>query len=340
MRLFDLEAWILSVVEITIAGQLPEDSRVELKSKWPDPKKAARRLGGHANSCQADHVLWIIGLQEGVGVVRLEPEDIARWFSEVARQFDGVAPDLQDLMVPTSSGPVLGLLFSTVRRPFVVVNPSFGSVSGVVVEREVPWREGTRIRSAQRSDLINVLASSVASPHLEVLRVRAKLVKSPGRERSPGTHLQEIQYEPHFAWTLTIQLYVTPRQQELLVFPVHRTSLLLRVRDSQKVMKRLQYSVQFLYYGSGSTKADSHTISRTSTEALINGPGVLEVTGELYEPPYDFQAVGEVNARFSVRPAGSEVRASAEAQATRRISEEQDKENNVDWSLEQDFNGA
>jgi hypothetical protein len=34
------------------------------------------------------------------------------------------------------------------------------------------------------------------------------------------------------------------------------------------------------------------------------------------------------------------VRASAEAQATRRISEEQDKENNVDWSLEQDFNGA
>ncbi len=340
MRSFDLEAWILSVVGITNAGQLPEDSRVELKSKWPDPKKAARRLGGHANSCQADHVLWIIGLQEGVGVVPFEPVDTARWFSEVAKQFNGVAPDMQDLIVPTSSGHVVGLLFSTDRRPFVVANPSFGSVSGVVVEREVPWREGTRVRSAQRSDLINVLASSVASPHLEVLRVWAKLIKSPGHERSSGTHLQEIQYKPHFAWTLSIQLYVTPRQQELLVFPVHRTRLSLRVQDSQKVMTRLQYNIQYLYYGSGSTRADSHTISRTSTEALINGPGVLEIAGELYEPPHDVQFADAVRATFSVRPAGSEVRASAEARATRTNSGGQDNENVLDWSLEKDSNGA
>lgn len=210
----------------------------------------------------------------------------------------------------------------------------------MVVEREVPWREGTRIRSAQRSDLINVLASSAASPHLEVLRVRATLVKSLGSERRPGTHSQEIVYVPHFAWTLSVQLYVTPRHQELLVFPVHRTSLLLRVRDRQKVMQQLKYSIQYLRYGSGSTKADSRTISRTSTEAFTNGPGVLEVTGELDEPPHDFQTVDEVNATFSVRPAGSEVRASAEAQATRRKSGVQDKENIIDWSLEQSFIGA
>jgi hypothetical protein len=336
MRSFDLEAWILSVIEITNAGHLPEDSRVELKSEWPDPTKAARRLGGHANSCQADHVLWIIGLKEGVGVVPFESVDTAEWFSRITRQFDGVAPNVQDLIVPTSSGPVVGLLFSTDRRPFVVVNPAFGSVSGAVISREVPWREGTRVRSAQRTDLINMLASSVASPHLEVLRVKAKLEKSPGRERSPGTHLQEIQYEPHFAWTLSIKLYVTPRQQELLVFPVHRSSLLLRVSDRQKVMTRLKYSIQRFYGGSGSTIADSHTISRTSTEALINGPGVLEISGELFEPPYDFQFDEAVNVTFSVRPAGTEARATAEARATLMQFGGQSIENVIQWCLRQD----
>jgi hypothetical protein len=112
------------------------------------------------------------------------------------------------------------------------------------------------------------------------------------------------------------------------------------VQDSQKVMTRLQYDIQYLRNMTGRIKTDSRTISSTSTEALINGPGVLKISGELYEPPHAFQSADAVNAAFSVRPAGSEVRASAEARATRTKSGGQDNENFIDWSLVQDFNGV
>jgi hypothetical protein len=79
-----------------------------------------------------------------LGVVAPDP---AVWRPAFASHFDGLAPSLVDLVVPRRDKAVLALLFETDRAPFVGKNPQFGS-AGVVIEREVPWREGTAVRSA------------------------------------------------------------------------------------------------------------------------------------------------------------------------------------------------
>jgi hypothetical protein len=78
-----LEAWVLSVVDQVIAGRRVEDSRLELKADWPDPKVAARRIAGHANAAGSDSILWILGLSEEVGISRLSSVDVADWMPAV-----------------------------------------------------------------------------------------------------------------------------------------------------------------------------------------------------------------------------------------------------------------
>ena len=45
MRLHEIEAWVLSIVDRVAKGQPVEDTRVELKAKWPDPEWAALPFG-------------------------------------------------------------------------------------------------------------------------------------------------------------------------------------------------------------------------------------------------------------------------------------------------------
>lgn len=157
MRPEQLEAWILSLVDHIAKGEKIEDSRVELKAEWPDPQKAARRIAGHANASSGDEILWVIGLDEAQGVVGVDPIDLADWHVRVHAQFDGITPSVTDLVVPASGMTLTALLFSTVRRPFVVKNPAHGQPGGGPITYEVPWREGTAVRSARREDLIRIL---------------------------------------------------------------------------------------------------------------------------------------------------------------------------------------
>jgi hypothetical protein len=50
----EIEAWALRVIDSVKAGAPNEDSRVELKREWIEPKKAARRLAAHANAAGAN----------------------------------------------------------------------------------------------------------------------------------------------------------------------------------------------------------------------------------------------------------------------------------------------
>src|SRR6185369_18070838 len=152
-----VEAWVLSIVDRVRARQPIEDDRVELKADWPDVEKAARRVAGHANASGGGSVLWIIGLDEKRGVVPFAGTDPATWLQQLNAQFDGLGPSVETLSIPTDGGGVYALLFDTARRPFVVKNSAHGSSGGGSVSLEVPWREGTGIRSARREDLIRLL---------------------------------------------------------------------------------------------------------------------------------------------------------------------------------------
>ena len=61
-----------------------EDARVELKADWIDESKMARRLAGHANAANGEHVLWLFGVDEkaekGRRVPGVQPAELEkRW---------------------------------------------------------------------------------------------------------------------------------------------------------------------------------------------------------------------------------------------------------------------
>jgi len=162
MKNSQIERWTLEVIERIESRQPIEDSKVELKAKWPDdPAKAARRIAGHANAARGERILWLIGVDENNGVIGADYQEMTDWFTGVSGQFDGLAPRCIDLNVPAKDGKtVVALVFETDRAPFVVKNPHHGRRKDDPISLEVPWREGTRVRTASRSDLIRIFSDT------------------------------------------------------------------------------------------------------------------------------------------------------------------------------------
>jgi hypothetical protein len=271
-----IEAWVLSIVDRVREKQPIEDDRVELKADWPDAAKAARRIAGHANASGGGSLLWIIGLDEQRGVVPFATTDPAMWVQQLHAQFDGLGPSVETLSVPTDGGGVYALLFDTARRPFVVKNSVHGTSGGGPVSLEVPWREGTAVRSARREDLIRLLVPALNLPAFEVLEVNASASLVDASEEHPEKSLD---------WSVSVELYVTPRTSERVVLPVHRVSLEL-LNPGQKALQMEDVSLKPPYWlMSSGSKTDSHTIIGTSSEVIISGPGRLPASHPTYRAP-------------------------------------------------------
>lgn len=165
MELQQLEARVQGIVEAAISGQQTEDSRVELKARWPEPgHRAARQIAGLANAAGGGHILWILGVNEGKRLVTpLEQVEPSNWWSTTRRWFDDQPPTLtHSLSVVVAGGQrVVALLFNTARTPYVVSTPEGGQV-----QREVPWREGNSTRSAHRHEVLRSIVDQVRVPRL------------------------------------------------------------------------------------------------------------------------------------------------------------------------------
>jgi hypothetical protein len=117
-----------------------------------------------------------------------------------------------DLNIPVEDKTVVALYFETDRAPFVVKVPQGGAV-----EREVPWREGTRVLSAKRAELLQILVPRTSNPEVEILDC---LLRATGAgEETPR-------------WFLEVLLYLVPRREERLVFPFHRCKQALSFRPA------------------------------------------------------------------------------------------------------------
>ena len=280
MRVSELEAWVLTVLRATAEGRRSEDVRVELKSDWPQPTKAARRLAGHLNAARGEPVLWIIGIDESKGVVPVLPEDTSAWLKQVLAEFDSIGPSVIDLVVPTLAGQVIALLFTGERVPFVVRNPEFGRTGSGPVALEVPWREGTAVSSATRSQLLSILVPAQRLPDLELLDGSVSAEKSPGLDSKGGSYVPPGREVSHCWWTVDLTIYVTPRTSEMLVLPVHRTTVTIRVKGD--IIETDSISVHTPHrYAGHSFVPDSNTISTTMGEALIHGAGRLQLRASI-----------------------------------------------------------
>lgn len=271
MRPFEIEAWVLRVIDQVTRNSHAEDSLVELKSTWPKPATAARQIAAHSNAARGAPILWVIGVDEATGVCGADPTEVSDWFSAVRSHFDHVHPQLQDLNVRVGEQTVVALLFQTDRAPFLVKNSAFGTAGGGPVEWEVPWREGRKTRTANREALFRLLGPLVQLPEVECLdcSLFVRLEKT-----QDGTTNQR--------WYLNGSLYVVPSGSDALVIPFHRCSLALTLGNGTVIDSwsefRLSPPRRFaMSPGAGiSSAVDSMTVDSSSSEVIISGPGKVK----------------------------------------------------------------
>jgi len=294
-----LENWVLSVLDRVRAHRQTEDIRVEVKTNWPtEIAKAARRIAAHANAAMGEPILWIIGADEKSGLVTgAEQEELANWWPQIQSQFDGIAPDLMDLVVPTESTTVVALLFDTTRAPFVVKNPDGGTI-----QWEVPWREGTGVRSARRSDLIRLLVPLQQVPEVEIRQARLAVYK----QDTKGL----------LAWSLWLELYLVPLSGERIVIPFHRCRGVVTVPGflpETSFAITLAPGAESRIDGQGTP---SLTIGGGNTELLIEGPGSAYVRAFFYTDVTELQPTDTALVRVTMQPVHASAPAVVEAKLT------------------------
>jgi hypothetical protein len=261
MRRVEVEHWAITVADRVKAHKPLEDSRVELKAGWPDAVDAARRIAGHANAAHGDPILWIIGLDEKRGVIGATANDLAKWYPQVQAQFDGIAPGMEDFVVPYDGQTLVALLFETSGAPFVVHNPVFGKTGGGSVSRETPWREGTSIRSATRTDLLRLLVPLQRLPEVEVLEARISHVVENGRS----------------GFNLWASHYFTPHSSERVIILAHRCQGGLQIQPSGESLPFNELILRALRPDEGPRTG---SVRSTDREVIIVGSGevILEAS--------------------------------------------------------------
>ena len=273
MRIIQIEAWTLQVADDIKHGRPVEDARVEIKSKWPEPNGAARRIAGHANAAHGEPILWIIGIDETKGeVLGADRTDLASWYPQVQAEFKELAPMVIDLNIPYDGKTLVALLFDTERAPFVVKNPMYGKQGGGPVSDEVPWREGTKVRSATRSDLIRMLTPLEGLPELQLL--------------SMGL-LANKRDDTTLSWRLDAQIYVSSKTRGEMIFPFHACSAIADIGGHRR---RVNFgAIAIMPYPRPHPAAPSSpTIRFSSTEIIIASAGMVTFTASGSTPLTEF----------------------------------------------------
>lgn len=264
MRAAEIESWVLGLIERTRRKEPVEDQRVELKREFPEPSKAARRIAAHVNSARAESIVWVIGIDEGGGLVGARNEEIANWWPRVQSQFDQLAPDLLlHLNVPVDDKTVVALLINAERRPLVVKNPKPGDA----ITFEVPWREGTLTRTARRSELITILAPTLRLPRFEITNCRvttstlvmAGTINQP--KQSVATQIQA-----------TFRLYIIPTERTVL-----RKRLSTATITSSGTDSRLAFLASVV-------EEPPHPVFASGPDIVADGPGAFSLVFQGEEP--------------------------------------------------------
>lgn len=143
----ELMALARRAIEAALADRDLEDSRVELKSQWPEPSDLARQLAAMANSRGQQELVWLIGIRRGRGAVGATNQDGSVWLPTVRSEFDeGVMPALvQHENLDVDGSNVVALVWDPRDLPYLVKAPAGRGF-------EVLWREGESIRPMDGRD--------------------------------------------------------------------------------------------------------------------------------------------------------------------------------------------
>jgi hypothetical protein len=253
MRSHEIENWSLSIIDRVLKRQPIEDSRVELKSNWIPAKKAARQIAGHANAARGEPILWLIGLDEEAGtIVGIDFNEFSSWFNEVKACFDELAPEPVSLNIPANGVTIAALYFETDRAPFIVKNSEGGQI-----QREVPWREATGVKSATRSQLLRLLTPLQKLPEMEIVGSILKVSSHKNQKDEPLVH-----------WSIRLIVFLIQPSDQKTVIASHQCQLIVNISDSET----LETSNWIEFKGSG-----TENVSVTQNLVSIRGSGIFEV---------------------------------------------------------------
>lgn len=257
----------MRVIDQVESGQPHEDSIVELKSEWPtDFYRAARRIAAHANAARGERILWIIGLDEKSGILGVDHLEMANWYEQVKSHFDEITPDMIDQNVPVKGKTLVALLFATDNAPFVI------KTRGADDKLEVPWREGTRTRSARRGELLRLLLPLAKLPSLKVLD--ARLV------------VNVVDAQGNLKLTLVAKIYVVPAYKSEIVIPFHQCfGDLSFPRDGMQysfdkfVLSKHEGQGYYIDIPAGQIEVDKPQMINLYAEASGNAPSIIPRNG-------------------------------------------------------------
>jgi len=304
MKSIAIESWAIGVLDRLSNSDPIEDRRVELKASWPDPVRAARRLAGHANAAHGDSILWLIGADENSGAIGASNNELADWFAQVSKQFDGLVPGLDDLCVPYNGQTVVALCFSTDRAPFVVRNPAFGQAKSGPVQLEVPWREGTAVRSATRQDLVRLLTPLEELPLIEILDGSIRGVG--GQYEKEPFKGYDTSVRKNFVWQLRLDLYFVPKNAPEIVIPFHSCSATLSMRPLVVglPMEQLRFNT-WKRDPTTNVPASVNSVA-TQSELVLKGPGKTTFTGQFIQDNLTDDEPENVSVATRIRVAGGD----------------------------------
>lgn len=209
MQNHEIEALARDALQRANSKAPTEDSRVELKSEFIDPAKAARRLAAHANASAYEPIIWIFGAKEDGSLVGAERTDFASWFARVAKCFNGVPPRPKEVSFSIGDKTIMAVAFETDAPPYVVSNPDGGKIAF-----EVPWREATSTRTANRAELLQILVPQIRIPKVEILKARVVFERA----------RQNFQNERYSA-TAQLDLYFAQLSSESIALPTHKVRI-------------------------------------------------------------------------------------------------------------------
>lgn len=277
MRAHEIEIWSRRIIERVISGQLVEDSLVELKSDFINPKNAARIIAAQANAARGLPVLWLIGVDEKRGVTGVHFDTFADWSAQVFSQFDGVTPQMVDIHIDVNGIHILALLFETDRAPFVIKNPDGGKISF-----EVPWRTATSTRTADRSQLLRILSPLQKAPYFEILdgEMRRSIdIKQVSQQGEDILHEDIFEGERSVSWSVQVLLYIIPESQERIFVPFHYCSASVEVSNHPVTATFNRVS----FHTPNSSKGDNifRPVRATETEIIVEGAGVILLKAEI-----------------------------------------------------------
>jgi hypothetical protein len=143
--------------------------------------------------------------------------ELADWWAQVVAAFDqGIAPGLTPLVVPVGADrSVVALYMTTERAPYVVKRQSEQGP----FEREVPWRDGNRTRSAHRHELLRLLVAATSPPDATVVKLELRALHREPEPEAPG--YQRPALPERIELNLWGTVFFGPPGSSVVVLPEH-----------------------------------------------------------------------------------------------------------------------